>query len=67
MFQLICDLVVLEAKPRGVGIAAVVEERHCGEDGPSHRDDVELGHVVVLQDALRHLQAVCGGNLHFGR
>ena len=45
----------------------MVEEGHGGEDGAAHRDDVELGHVVVLQDALGHLQAVCGGNLYFGR
>ena len=49
-----------------VGVAAVVVEGHGGEDGAAHRDDVELGHVVVLQDALRHLQAVRGGDLHLG-
>ena len=63
MFQLSGHLVVLEAEPRGVGIAAVVEEGHGGEDGPSHGDDVELGDVVVLEDALRHLQTICGSDL----
>ena len=55
MFQLICNLVILEAEPRGVGITAVVEEGHGGEDGAPHWNDVELSDVVVLQDALRHL------------
>ena len=55
MFQLSGHLVVLETEPRGVGIAAVVEEGHGGEDGTAHWNDVELSDVVVLQDALRHL------------
>ena len=55
MFQLSGNLVVLETEPRGVGITAVVEEGHGGEDGTPHWNDVELSDVVVLQDALRHL------------
>ena len=58
MFHLSGNLVVLETEPRGVGIAAVVEEGHGGEDRPSHWNDVELGDVVALQDALRHLQPI---------
>ena len=54
---------VLETKPRGIWVAAVVEEGHGGEDGTSHWNDVELGDVVVLEDALRHLQTICGCNL----
>ena len=53
----------LVAEPECVGVAAVVEERHGGEDGTADGDDVELGDVVVLQDALRHLQAVGGSDL----
>ena len=55
MFQLSGHLVVLETEPRGVRIAAVVEEGHGGKDGAPHWNDVELSDVVVLQDALRHL------------
>ncbi len=36
----------------------MVEEGHGGEDGPAYGDDVELGDVVVLKDALSHLQPV---------
>ena len=54
---------VLETQSCGVGVAAVVEEGHGGEDGPSHGDDVELGDVVVLEDALRHLQTIRGRDL----
>ena len=61
------DFPYLISQALRVGIAAVVEEGHGGEDGAAHRDDVELGHVVVLQDALRHLKAVCGCNLYLGR
>ena len=57
------NLVALVAEADGVGIAAVVEEGHSGKDGPTHGDDVELGDVVVLEDALGHLEAVGGGNL----
>ena len=53
----------LVAEADGVGIAAVVEEGHGWKDGPAHGDDVELGDVVVLEDALGHLEAVGGGNL----
>ena len=54
---------VLETKPCGIWVAAVVEEGHGGEDSPSHWNDVELGDVVVLEDALRHLQTICGSDL----
>ena len=54
---------VLETKSCGVGVAAVVEEGHGGEDGPSDGDDVELSDVVVLEDALRHLQTIRGRDL----
>ena len=56
-------LVVLVADPHGVGVAAVVEEGHGGEDGPAHWNDVELGDVVVLEDTLCHLQPVGSHNL----
>ena len=56
-------LVVLVADPHGVGVAAVVEEGHGGEDGATHGNDVELGDVVVLEDALRHLQTIRGRDL----
>ena len=55
---MIVYLVVLETEPRGIWVAAVVEEGHGGEDRPSHWNDVELGDVVALQDALRHLQPI---------
>ena len=60
---MIVYLVVLETEPRGIWVAAVVEEGHGGEDGPAHRNDVELGDVVVLQDALGDLQPVGGDGL----
>ena len=46
-----------------VGVAAVVEEGHGGEDRPAHWNDVELGYVVVLEDALRDLQPVGADHL----
>ena len=54
---------VLETKPCGIWVAAVVEEGHGREDGPAHWNDVELGDVVVLEDALCHFQAVGSHNL----
>ena len=56
-------LVVLETQSCGVWVAAVVEEGHGGEDGPAHGNDVELGDVVVLEDALCHLQTIRGRDL----
>ena len=49
------NLMILKTNSHSVGIAAVVEEGHGGEDGAPHWNDVELSDVVVLQDALRHL------------
>ena len=57
------NLVVLVAQPHRVRVTAVVEKRHGGEDGASDGQDVELGDVVVLQNAFRHLQAVGGRDL----
>jgi len=36
----------------------VVKEGHGREDGAADGNDVELGNVVVLQDALGHFQAI---------
>ena len=54
---------VLEAKSGGVGVAAVVKEGHGGEDCSTHWNDVELGDVITLEDALGHLEAISGSNL----
>ena len=56
-------LVALVAEPHGVRVAAVVEKGHGGKDGPADWNDVKLGDVVVLEDALGHLEAVGGGHL----
>ena len=53
----------LVSQSLSVRVAAVVEEGHGGEDGPAHRNDVELGDVVVLEDALRDLQPVGADHL----
>jgi hypothetical protein len=49
----------LVTQSEGVRVAAVVKEGHGGEYGAADRNDVELGNVVVLQDALGHFQAIC--------
>ena len=41
----------------------MVKEGHGGEDGASDGNDVELGDVVVLQNAFSHLQPIRSSDL----
>ena len=44
------DLLVLEAEAHCVGVAAVVEEGHGGEDGSTDWNDVKLNDVVIKEN-----------------